>query len=316
MTTKIKAANEPVPRPSLQRRFRLGNHWDYLIFVIPVVLYFLIFCYGPMYGVQLAFKRFNPILGIMGSPWIGFDNFERLFNSFQFYRIVKNTLVINLFKTLISFPIPIILALMFNEMRKERLKKTLQTITYAPYFISTVVFVGIINLFLGGENGYLNHLLALIGIESIPFLTNPDFFPGVYIGTDVWRNSGWNSIIFIAALAAVDPQLHESAQIDGASRWKRMIHVNLPCIMPVIVIQFILQMGKMMTLSYERILLMQNSLNLEASEVISTYAYKTGLINMDYGFSTAVGLFNNVINIILLLTANKLAKRYSSSSLF
>ncbi|SDE11192.1 putative aldouronate transport system permease protein [Paenibacillus sp. UNCCL117] len=315
MTTKTKAANEPIPRSAL-KRFRLGNNWDYLIFVIPVVLYFLIFCYGPMYGVQLAFKRFNPILGIMDSPWIGFDNFERLFNSFQFYRIVKNTLVINLFKTLISFPIPILLALMFNEMRKERLKKTLQTITYAPYFISTVVFVGIIHLFLGGENGYLNHLLGMIGLDAIPFLTSPDYFAGVYIGSDIWRNSGWNSIIFIAALAAVDPQLHESAQIDGASRWKRMIHVNLPCIMPVIVIQFILLMGKMMTLSYERILLMQNSLNMEASEVISTYAYKTGLINMDYGFSTAVGLFNNVINIALLLAANKLAKRYSSSSLF
>ncbi|NQX61328.1 ABC transporter permease [Paenibacillus qinlingensis] len=315
MTAKTKAAHAPLPR-SNHKRFGLRNNWDYLIFVIPVVLYFLIFCYGPMYGVQLAFKRFNPIHGIMGSPWIGLDNFERLFNSFQFYRIVKNTLVINLFKTLISFPIPIMLALMFNEMRKERLKKTLQTITYAPYFISTVVFVGIINLFLGGENGYLNHLLGMIGIDSIPFLTNPDYFPGVYIGSDIWRNSGWNSIIFIAALAAVDPQLHESAQIDGASRWKRMIHVNLPCIMPVIVIQFILLMGKMMTLSYERILLMQNSLNMETSEVISTYAYKTGLINMDYGFSTAVGLFNNVINIILLLAANKIAKRYSSSSLF
>ncbi|OAS14746.1 ABC transporter permease [Paenibacillus oryzisoli] len=315
MTAKTKAAHAPLPR-STPKRFGLQNNWDYLIFVIPVVLYFLIFCYGPMYGVQLAFKRFNPILGIMDSPWIGFDNFERLFNSFQFYRIVKNTLVINLFKTLISFPIPIMLALMFNEMRKERLKKTLQTITYAPYFISTVVFVGIINLFLGGENGYLNHLLGMIGIDAIPFLTSPDYFPGVYIGSDIWRNSGWNSIIFIAALAAVDPQLHESAQIDGASRWKRMIHVNLPCIMPVIVIQFILLMGKMMTLSYERILLMQNSLNMETSEVISTYAYKTGLINMDYGFSTAVGLFNNVINIVLLLAANKIAKRYSSSSLF
>ena len=315
MTAKTKAANTPIRRSNPQR-FGLRNNWDYLIFIIPVVLYFLVFCYGPMYGVQLAFKRFNPILGIMGSPWIGLDNFERLFNSFQFYRIVKNTLVINLFKTLISFPIPIMLALMFNEMRKEKLKKTLQTITYAPYFISTVVFVGIINLFLGGENGYMNHLLEMIGIPSVPFLTSPDYFPGVYIGSDIWRNSGWNSIIFIAALAAVDPQLHESAQIDGASRWKRIIHVNLPCIMPVIVIQFILLMGKMMTLSYERILLMQNSLNMETSEVISTYAYKTGLINMDYGFSTAVGLFNNVINIILLLAANKIAKRYSSSSLF
>ncbi|MCS7464778.1 ABC transporter permease subunit [Paenibacillus doosanensis] len=294
----------------------MRGNWDYLIFVIPVVLYFLLFCYTPMYGVQLAFKRFNPALGIMGSPWIGLDNFEKLFHSFQFLRILNNTLLINLFKTLISFPIPIILALMFNEMRSERWKKTFQTITYAPYFISTVVFVGIINLFLGGENGYLNHVLEMIGISPLPFLTSPDYFPGVYIGSDIWRNSGWNSIIFIAALAAVDPQLNESAQIDGASRWKRMIHVNLPCIMPVVIIQFILQMGKMMTLSYERILLMQNSLNLERSEVISTYAYKVGLINMDYGFSTAVGLFNNVINIILLLAANKIAKRYSSSSLF
>ncbi|UQZ85557.1 putative multiple-sugar transport system permease YteP [Paenibacillus konkukensis] len=315
MAAKSKAATASIPGSS-SKRLRMRGNWDYLIFIIPVVLYFLIFCYTPMYGVQLAFKRFNPALGIMGSPWIGLDNFEKLFHSFQFLRILNNTLLINLFKTLISFPIPIILALMFNEMRSERWKKTFQTITYAPYFISTVVFVGIINLFLGGENGYLNHVLEMIGISPLPFLTSPDYFPGVYIGSDIWRNSGWNSIIFIAALAAVDPQLNESAQIDGASRWKRMIHVNLPCIMPVVIIQFILQMGKMMTLSYERILLMQNSLNLERSEVISTYAYKVGLINMDYGFSTAVGLFNNVINIILLLAANKIAKRYSSSSLF
>ncbi|RTE10728.1 ABC transporter permease [Paenibacillus whitsoniae] len=315
MAAKTKAASIPVAGAKVKRP-RMRGHWDYLIFVIPVILYFLIFCYAPMYGVQLAFKRFNPALGIMGSPWIGFDNFDKLFHSFQFIRILNNTLLINLFKTLISFPIPIILALMFNEMRSERWKKTFQTITYAPYFISTVVFVGIINLFLGGENGYLNHLLEMIGLSPLPFLNSPGYFPGVYIGSDIWRNSGWNSIIFIAALAAVDPQLNESAQIDGASRWKRIIHVNLPCIMPVIIIQFILQMGKMMTLSYERILLMQNSLNLERSEVISTYAYKVGLINMDYGFSTAVGLFNNVINIMLLLAANKIAKRYSSSSLF
>lgn len=301
---------------SRRKRFALRKNWDYLIFVIPVVLYFLIFCYGPMYGVQLSFKRFNPATGITGSPWIGMDNFTRLFDSYQFPRILTNTLVINLFKTLISFPIPIILALMFNEIKRERLKRTFQTITYAPYFISTVVFVGIINLFLAGENGYINHLLNMFGFGSIPFLTDPQYFPGVYIGTDVWRNAGWNSIIFIAALSSVDPQLHESAQIDGASRWKRILHVNLPCLLPTIVIQFILQMGKMMTLSYERILLMQNSLNIESSEVISTYAYKMGLINMDYGFSTAVGLFNNVINIILLLAANKLAKKYSSGSLF
>ncbi|HIW33114.1 MAG TPA: ABC transporter permease subunit [Candidatus Paenibacillus intestinavium] len=299
-----------------KKRFRMRNNWDYLIFIVPVILYFLIFCYGPMYGVQLAFKRFNPIHGITSSPWIGLDNFQRLFDSFQFGRILTNTLVINLMKTFISFPIPIILALMFNEMKREKLKKTFQTITYAPYFISTVVFVGMINLFLGGESSYINNILDTLGFGPIPFLTDPKYFSSVYVGTDIWRNCGWNSIIFIAALSAVDPQLHESAQIDGASRLKRIIHVNLPAILPTIIITFILQLGKMMTLSYERILLMQNSLNIEASEVISTYAYKVGLINMDYGFSTAVGLFNNVINIVLLLAANKLAKQYSSSSLF
>ncbi|MGN7360867.1 ABC transporter permease [Paenibacillus sp. SAF-054] len=315
MRVKTKAASASIPG-SRKRRFGMRSNWDYLIFIVPVILYFLIFCYGPMYGVQLAFKRFNPALGITSSPWIGTDHFERLFGSFQFARILKNTLFINLLKTFISFPIPILLALMFNEIKREKLKKTFQTVTYAPYFISTVVFVGIINLFLGGENGYLNHILGTFGLDPIPFLTDPDYFSGVYVGSDIWRNCGWNSIIFIAALSGVDPQLHESAQIDGASRLKRIIHVNLPCIMPTIIIQFILQMGKMMTLSYERILLMQNSLNMESSEVISTYAYKMGLINMDYGFSTAVGLFNNVINIVLLLTANKIAKRYSSSSLF
>lgn len=315
MRPRHTAASASIPG-SHKKRFGLRNNWDYLIFIVPVILYFLIFCYGPMYGVQLAFKRFNPTLGITASPWIGFDNFQRLIDSYQFGRILINTLVINLMKTFISFPIPIIIALMFNEIRRERLKKTFQTITYAPYFISTVVFVGIINLFLGGESSFVNNVLGALGFETIPFLTDPSYFSSVYVGTDIWRNAGWNSIIFIAALAGVDPQLHESAQIDGASRLKRIIHVNLPCILPTIIITFILQMGKMMTLSYERILLMQNSLNIQASEVISTYAYKMGLINMDYGFSTAVGLFNNVINIVLLLAANKIAKRYSSSSLF
>lgn len=315
MRNRKHSASAAIAGP-YKKRLGMRNNWDYLIFIVPVILYFLIFCYGPMYGVQLAFKRFNPIHGITASPWIGFDNFQRLFDSFQFARILTNTLAINLMKTFISFPIPIILALMFNEIRREKLKKTFQTITYAPYFISTVVFVGIINLFLGGESGYINNILDTLGIGPIPFLTDPKYFSGVYVATDIWRNCGWNSIIFIAALAAVDPQLHESAQIDGASRLKRIIHVNLPCILPTIIITFILQLGKMMTLSYERILLMQNSLNIEASEVISTYAYKVGLINMDYGFSTAVGLFNNVINIVLLLAANKIAKRYSSSSLF
>ncbi|OUS77637.1 sugar ABC transporter permease [Paenibacillus sp. MY03] len=314
---RARSAAAPVSIDGMRkRRFGMRSNWDYLIFIIPVIVYFLVFCYGPMYGVQLAFKRFNPIDGITGSPWIGVDNFQRLFDSFQFARILNNTLVINLMKTLISFPIPIILALMFNEMRRERIKKTFQTITYAPYFISTVVYVGIINLFLGGESGYINHILDYFGLGPIPFLTDSKYFSSVYVGTDIWRNCGWNSIIFIAALSGVDPQLHESAQIDGASRLKRILHVNLPCLLPTIIIQFILQMGKMMSLSYERILLMQNSLNVEASEVISTYAYKMGLINMDYGFSTAVGLFNNAINIALLLVANRLAKRYSSSSLF
>jgi putative aldouronate transport system permease protein len=315
MRVRRSATNAPILEPN-KKRFGMRKNWDYLIFIVPVILYFLIFCYGPMYGVQLAFKRFNPVLGITSSPWIGLENFQRLFDSFQFGRILTNTLIINLMKTFISFPIPIILALMFNEIRRERLKKTLQTITYAPYFISTVVFVGIINLFLGGEGSSINHILDTLGIGPVPFLTDPKYFSSVYVGTDIWRNAGWNSIIFIAALAAVDPQLHESAQIDGAGRLKRIIHVNLPSILPTIIITFILQLGKMMTLSYERILLMQNSLNMESSEVISTYAYKVGLINMDYGFSTAVGLFNNIINIILLLAANKIAKQYSSSSLF
>jgi putative aldouronate transport system permease protein len=301
---------------SNSRKFGLRHNWDYLIFIVPVIVYFLVFCYGPMYGVQLAFKRFNPIQGITSSPWIGFDNFQRLIDSYQFVRILTNTLIINLLKTLISFPVPIIIALMFNEIRRERIKRTFQTITYAPYFISTVVFVGIINLFLGGETSFVNNVLNSLGLGTLPFLTDPDYFASVYVGTDIWRNAGWNSIIFIAALAGVDPQLHESAQMDGASRLKRIIHVNLPCILPTVIIMFILQLGKMMTLSYERILLMQNSLNIQASEVISTYAYKVGLINMDYGFSTSVGLFNNVINIMLLLTANYLAKRFSSSSLF
>lgn len=286
------------------------------LFILPAVIYFFLFNYVPIYGVQLAFKYFNPAKGIWGSDWVGWDNFMRFFNSYYFWRLIRNTVWLSLYNLLVNFPFPILLALVFNEVNHEKLKKAVQTISYAPHFVSVVVMVGILNLFFNQNTGMVNVLLRAMGEEAIPFLTSSSIFPTLYVWTGVWQHAGWNSIIYIAALTGIDPQLHEAAQIDGASRFKRILHINIPCIMPTAIIMFILDIGRVMSLGFEKVYLMQNSMNIETSQVISTFVYEAGLINMDYGFSTAIGLFNNVINIILLLSVNKVAKRVGDTSLF
>lgn len=295
---------------------KMKESWQLYLFILPTLIYLAFFRYAPMYGIQLAFKYFNPALGIWGSQWVGFDNFERLFKSYYFVRLLRNTLGLNLYNLIVGFPFPIFLALILSELKNEKLKKGIQTALYAPHFISVVVVVGILDVFFNTSNGLVNIVIKSLGMSPIPFLTSAKAFPTLYVFSDLWQDAGWNSIIYIAALAGVDPQLHEAAQIDGASRFKRMIHINIPSILPTATILFILQAGRMMNVGFEKVFLMQNAMNKETAEVISTFVYTQGLVNMEYGFSTAVGLFNNLINIALLLFFNFLSRKINDSSLF
>ncbi|CAH8768054.1 ABC transporter permease [Paenibacillus dendritiformis] len=295
---------------------RMAQTWELYLFIAPAFLYFLIFHYGPMYGIQIAFKNFIPAKGITGSPWVGFDHFERFFNSYYFWDLLWNTLSISLYELAIGFPLPIILALAFNEVKDGFFKRTVQTVTYAPHFISVVVMAGIIITFLSPSTGILVHIIEFLGFEPAAFLTDPRWFKTVYVLSGVWQSTGWGTIIYLAALSGVDPQLHEAAIMDGASRWQRIWNINIPTIVPTITILLILNMGSILGVGFEKILLLQNPLNMEASDVISTFVYRSGLVDAQYSFSTAVGLFNSVVNAILLITVNQIARRTSETSLW
>jgi putative aldouronate transport system permease protein len=287
----------------------------YLMLLVPIAWY-LIFHYGPLYGLQIAFKNFNPAKGIIGSGWVGFDHFERFFDSYYFGRLLWNTLSINLFSLLIAFPISIVLALIVNEIRSKSFSKLLQNITFIPHFISVVVIVGILNVFLSPTTGPINSLIEAFGGSPIRFLEEAGWFKTIFIGSNIWQNMGWQSIIYIAALSGINPQLYEAAKMDGASRMRRVWHISLPGIVPVIVIMLILDIGHFMDIGFEKILLMQNNLNLEASDVISTFVYTTGILKGEYSYTAAIGLFNSVINLVLLLLVNRFARKTSETSLW
>lgn len=291
---------------------RMLKQWQLYVLLFPTLLYFVVFHYVPIYGVQIAFKNFMGNRGIWGSPWVGFEHFERFFNSYYFWTLMENTLLINLYQ-LALFPLPIIAALSINELRNGKFKTTVQTITYAPYFISVVVLVGMIVTFLDPRTGIVNLMLNALGFESINFMIRPEWFKTIFVLSGEWQNLGWGSIIYLAALAGINPELHEAAKVDGASRLQRVIRINLPGILPTIMILLILNMGNLMTVGFEKIYLMQNDLNLEASDVIQTYVYRAGLLQAQYSFSAAIGLFNNVINFIILVSFNRLARRTGTS---
>ncbi|MGG3308938.1 ABC transporter permease subunit [Paenibacillus sp. FSL W8-0187] len=295
---------------------RMIRNWELYLFIAPAFLYFVIFHYGPMYGIQIAFKNFIPTLGITGSPWVGFDHFERFFNSYYFWDLLWNTLSISLYELAIGFPLPIILALAFNEVKDSFFKRTVQTVTYAPHFISVVVMSGMIITFLSPSSGMIVNFVEMLGFQAPQFLTDPAWFKTVYVLSGVWQSAGWGTIIYLAALSGVDPQLHEAAVVDGASRFKRILHINIPAIVPTITILLILNMGSILGVGFEKILLLQNPLNMSSSDVISTFVYRSGLVDAQYSFSTAVGLFNSVINAILLIAVNQIARRTSENSLW
>jgi putative aldouronate transport system permease protein len=292
------------------------RHWQLYVLIAPVLVYFIVFHYMPMYGVQIAFKDFIATKGIWGSPWAGFKHFERFFDSYFFWRLLKNTLGISLYELAVGFPIPIVLALMINEVRHDKYKKFVQTVTYAPHFLSTVVLVGIVIMFLSPTSGIVNTIIKAFGGEPIFFMTKPEWFKTIYVFSGVWQQMGWSSIIYLAALAGIDPGLHEAAKVDGATRLQRIWHINLPGIMPTVVILLILNIGSLMGVGFEKVFLMQNSLNNESSDVISTYVYRSGLLGAQYSFAAAVGLFNSVVNLILLLTVNRIARAVNQASLW
>ncbi|WP_342556017.1 ABC transporter permease subunit [Paenibacillus sp. FSL R7-0652] len=310
----VKERRRSTLQHALARSFR--RHWQLYLLILPPVVYFIIFKYVPMVNTVLAFKDYNVIKGIWGSPWAGTKYFDLLFQNPAFMMLIKNTLLISFYSLIVGFPIPILLALALNEIKNMKFKKTVQMVTYAPYFISTVVMVSIIMLFLSPRLGIVNTIAGALGFEAVNFLGNPDMFRSIYVFSDVWQSMGYSAVIYLAALAGIDPSLYEAAKVDGANRLQKIINVDLPGLLPAAVIILILSVGNIMAVGFEKIYLLQNPLNLSASEIISTYVYKMGLLNANYSFATAVGLFNSVINLILLLTVNAAAKRLSNTSLW
>ena len=290
------------------------NKFVYLM-LVPVVAYYLLFHYVPMYGAQIAFKYFIPSRGVWDSPWVGLENFRDFFNGLYFWRLIRNTLAINILDVIFGFPAPIILALLLNELTSERFKRAVQTVTYMPHFISLVVVVGMVIDFLA-RDGLINQLLAPFGFQPIPFLQRPEFYWYIYVGSDIWQSIGWGSIIYLAAISSINPTLYEAAKVDGASRFRQIRHITLPGIMPTIIILLILRMGTMMNLGYEKAILLYNPLVYERADVISTYVYRQGILDANFSFSAAVGLFNSAINFALLILANWLSRRYSETALW
>ncbi len=302
---------------TLKRRLRqdwIRNRSLYL-FVLPVLVFYLLFHYKPMYGAIIAFKDYAPALGISKSPWVGLAHFKRFFESVYFGRLMRNTILLSLYSLLFGFPAPIILALLLNEVRNRKFKSLTQTVTYLPHFISLIVVTGMITDF-SLSTGLFNDIIAFFGGTRSPLLQNPKLYRPIYVVSGIWQNIGWGSIVYLAALSGVDSQLYEAAQIDGAGKWKQLIHVTLPGIAPTIIIMFIMRIGQLMSMGYEKTILLYNPSTYETADIISSYIYRVGLLEQNWSYSTAVGLFNSVINFVLLIFANWMSKRFSETSLW
>lgn len=285
------------------------------LLLLPSLVLLLVFSYYPMYGLVIAFKDYSPSLGFSGSPWVGFKHFSQFFHSYQFGLTIKNTLAISLYSIFIGFPLPIAIALLSNQLRSEKFKKVFQVTTYFPHFISVMVVVGMILIFFSPETGIVANLFRLLGLTFPNILANTSFFKDIYVWSDVWQHSGWDSIVYIAALASIDPTYYEAADMDGASRFQKIVHIDIPHLIPTMVVLLILRAGGFLSVGFEKVLLLQNPLNLASSEIISTYVYKMGLQSFQYSLSTAIGLFNTLVNLVILLTVNWLAKKYTENSL-
>ena len=295
----------------------LKKDWQLWAMILPALAYIIIFCYVPMYGIQLAFRKYDFSKGLTGGDWVGFKYFIQYFESPMFWTTLRNTFVISFFTLVCGFPAPILLALVVNSLRQKKLRRVVQTAVYMPYFISTVVMVAILQILLSPSTGVVSNLLKSLHIipQSRNLLGTPSAFVPVYVLSGIWQSAGWNSIIFIAALASVDGQLYDAAKVDGANRWQQVIHVELPAIVPTIVILLIMNMGRVLSVGFEKVFLMQNDLNLSVSEVISTYVFNIGVQSGQFSFGSAVGLFNTVINFAFLMIANMVSKKAADISL-
>ena len=297
---------------------RISRNWGLYLLLLPSLVLLILFAYKPMYGVVIAFKNYKNSLGILGSPWADplFKNFQRFFNSYQCEATIRNTLRLSLYSLVVGFPIPIILALMINQITAMRFRRTFQTILYLPHFISTVVMVGLLLIWLSPSSGLVGAFYRLLGKDAPNVMTSASGFPSIYVCSDVWQHSGWDSIVFLAALSSIDPTLYEAATVDGATRWQKMRYIDLPLLMSTACIMLILRAGNLMNVGFEKVFLMQNDLNMSTSEIIATYVYKMGLRNSQYAVSTAVNLFNNLVNFVLLLLVNCVTRKLGETSLF
>lgn len=308
----------------IDKRFKVSRgrsfkeNWQLYLLLVPTILYFVVFRYVPMVGVQIAFRDFMPNLGYWGSRWVGLKHFERFFSSYYAERMIINTLVLSFGTLFISFPAPVIISLVLNEVRNSKVKKFAQTVTYAPHFLSVVVVVGLVASMTNINYGLINMALKKLGLieESINFMTRPEWFRPLYIISSIWQESGWNAIVYLAALSSVDVQLYEAARVDGAGRLRCIWHVTIPCIAPAMITMLILNCGKVMNVGHEKVLLMQNDLNKATSDIIATYVYQQGLQKGQYSFATAVNLFNSVINTLLVVVVNAISRKVSSTSLW
>lgn len=294
----------------------LKGHYQLYLFLVPAIIYLILFQYLPIYGVQIAFREYTPQLGITGSPFVGLKQFEDFFTSYFFGTTLGNTLILSGLTLLVGFPVPILLALTLNQLPGKHYRKLIQTVTYAPYFISMVVICGMIYIFLSPRTGLVNNFLSLIGMESINFMGDPKYFRAIYVLSDVWQMAGWNAIIYLASLASVSPELHEAAVVDGANKFQRIWYIDIPGILPTAMILLILNMGNIMSVGFEKAFLLQTSSNTKVSEIIATYVYKIGIEQTRYSYAAAVGLFNSLVNMILLVFVNAISKRLTDQSLW
>ena len=290
------------------------NKWKYVM-ILPVVIYIAIFCYKPMYGILIAFQNYRPAVGMSGSKWVGFDNFIRFFEDYNFFRILRNTFSISILSIIFGFPAPILLALLINEIKNSKFKRTVQTVSYIPYFISMVVICGLIKTFCQSD-GLITDLVVFLGGERSNLLANKNWFYPIYVVSNIWQYIGWDSIIYLAALSGIDQEQYEAAKVDGAGRLRQMINITLPGLMPTITILFILKMGGILNVGFEKILLLYSPTTYEVADVISTYVYRIGILEANFSYSTAIGLFNSIVNVIFLCGTNAITKRLNDSSLF
>ena len=316
MKRKVVAPAVPSTTGKVGWKDIIRKNYELYLFLLPAVIILFCFNYIPMYGIQIAFREFKPVDGIWGSKWVGFENFQRFFSSKQFGTILKNTLVLSIYEIAVTFPIPIIMALLLNQFRFQRFKKVYQVATYLPHFVSTVVLIGMVKILLSPSIGIMGAVADLLHTQAPNLMGEAKAFRSIYVWSGVWQNAGWDSIIFIAALSGIDPSLYEAASVDGATKWQKIINIDIPCIIPTCLIMLILRIGGIMSIGFEKVYLLQNALNLSVSDIIATYTYRIGIVKFQYSLSATVGLFNTIVNVILLVTANKISNKLSNESLW